>query len=418
MQALGTWAGGKPLAAGRDAGALALSSSLTGASGRVSLAGLTGTLGDTAFNGDLAVESRPQRPYVSGTLKLSQLDIGAILIRPGADTTAPDRRPSQAAPSPKVPQVRGFTKRAGGGADWSDDIIDLAPLTLADADLALSADRLLYKDMKTGPVRLTLQLKDSVAKMTLQDMLLYEGRGRGVVTLDGSGQAPTTTVNLALEGIAAQPLLKDALGFEWLEGRSNIAVALAGQGVSERQIAGTLNGKVDLATANGTIEGIDVSKILRGVEQGRFSGLRVAPGEKTQFSELAGTFTIANGVADNQDLRLVSPAVRITGAGSFNLPARSLDYTVRPKVAAFNANTDRAVINLSNVEIPVRIEGSWDKPNFSVAGQEQILEAVKEIGKNLKSDEVKEALKGLLGGGDGEKKVKPRDILEKLLKKQ
>jgi AsmA protein len=418
VQALGTWAGGKPLAAGRDAGALALASSLTGASGRVSLAGLTGTLGDTAFNGDLAVESKPQRPYVSGTLKLSQLDVGGILIRPGMDATAPDRQPSQAAPPSKVPQVRGFTKRAGGGADWSDDIIDLAPLALADADLALSADRLLYKDMKTGPVRLTLQLKDSVAKMTLQEMLLYEGRGRGLVTLDGSGQAPATTVNLVLEGIAAQPLLKDALGFEWLEGRSNIAVALAGQGVSERQIAGTLNGKVDLATANGTIEGIDVSKILRGVEQGRFSGLRVTPGEKTQFSELAGTFNITNGVADNQDLRLVSPAVRITGAGSFNLPARSLDYTVRPKVAALNANTDRAVINLSNVEIPVRIEGSWDKPNFSVAGQEQILEAVKEIGKNLKSDEVKEALKGLLGGGDGEKKVKPRDILEKLFKKQ
>ena len=26
----------------------------------------------------------------------------------------------------------------------------------------------------------------------------------------------------------------------------------------------------------------------------------VAPGEKTQFSELAGTFNIANGIADNQ----------------------------------------------------------------------------------------------------------------------
>ena len=78
----------------------------------------------------------------------------------------------------------------------------------------------------------------------------------------------------------------------------------------------------------------------------------------------------------------------------------------------------RTVINLSNVEIPVRIEGPWDKPNFSVAGQEKILEAVKEIGKNLKSKDVEEALKGLLGGGDGQQKVKPRDMLEKLFKKQ
>jgi AsmA protein len=313
--------------------------------------------------------------------------------------------------------VRGFTKRAGGGADWSDDLIDLGPLGLADADLALSTDRLLFKDVKTGSVRLALHLKDSVAKLTLEDMQLYEGRGSGVVTLDGRGQVPGTTVNLRLDGISAQPLLKDALGFEWLEGQSTLTVALAGQGVSERQIVTTLNGKVDLATNNGAIDAVDVSKILRGIEQGRFGGLRMAAGEKTPFSELAGTFNIVNGVADNQDLRLVNPSVRVTGAGNFNLPARTLDYTVRPKIAALNANTERAVINLSNVEIPVRIEGPWDKPNFSVAGQEQLIETVKEIGKNLKSKEVEDALKGLLGGGDGDKKVKPRDILEKLFKK-
>ena len=418
VQALGNWAG-RPIAAGRDAGALTLSSSLTGGGGRVSLAGLTATLGETSLTGALAIESKEARPYVSGTLKLSELDLGGILIRPnpGPDAATPDRRPPQAVP-PRGPQVRGFTKRAGGGADWSDDLIDLTPLGLADANLALSADRLLYKDVKTGPVRLSLNLEDRVARLTLEEMTLYDGRGRGVVTLDGRSQAPATTANLLLDGISAQPLLKDALGFEWLEGRSTIAIALAGQGVSERQIVATLNGKVDLATTNGTIDAIDVAKILRNIEQGRFSGLRMTAGEKTPFSELAGIFTIANGIADNQDLRLVSPNVRVTGAGSFNLPARSLDYTVRPKVASLNANTDRAVINLSNVEIPVRIEGPWDKPNFSVAGQEQILEAMKEIGKNLKSKDVEEALKGLFGGGDGQPKVKPRDILEKLFKKK
>jgi AsmA protein len=172
-----------------------------------------------------------------------------------------------------------------------------------------------------------------------------------------------------------------------------------------------------MATANGAIDAVDVAKILRGIEQGRFTGLRIASGEKTPFSELAGTFTITNGVAENQNLRLVSANLNVTGAGSFNLPARSLDYTVRPKVAV-NASSERAVINVGALEIPVRIEGPWEKPNFSVAGQEQILEAMKEIGKNLKSKDVEEALKGLLGGGDGQQKVKPRDILEKLFKKQ
>jgi AsmA protein len=270
--------------------------------------------------------------------------------------------------------------------------------------------------VKTGPVRLSLALADGVARLILQEMLLYEGRGRGVAALDARGQAPAITLNVLLEGISAQPLLKDALGFDWLEGRSTITVALTGQGASERQIVGTLSGKIDLATNGGTIDAIDVGKILRGIEQGRFAGLRVQQGEKTPFSELAGSFTISNGIADNQDLRLVSPNLRVTGAGSFNLPARSLDYTLRPKVASLNASTDRAVINLSNVEVPVHIDGPWDKPNFSLVGQEQILEAIKQIGKNIKSQDVQDAIKGLLGD-DGQQKVKPRDILEKLLKK-
>jgi AsmA protein len=421
LEALGTWADNKPMAAARNAGALTLSSTLTGESesGRVALSGLTGTLGASSLSGDLTIEARPARPYVTGSLKLSELDLGSILIRPGSNADpgpASSGRPAQPGSHQKGSQVRGFTQRAGGGADWSDEVIDPTPLTLADADLTLAADRLLFKDVTTGPVRLSLALADSVARLTLQEMLLYEGRGRGVATLDGRGQVPAISVNMLLEGIAAQPLLKDALGFEWLEGRSTLTVALAGQGASERQIVATLGGKIDLATTSGTIDAIDVGKILRGLGEGRFGGLRVARGEKTPFSELAGSFTIANGIADNQDLRLVSPNLRVSGAGTFNLPARTLDYTVRPKVASLNASTDRAVINLSNVEIPVHIDGSWDKPNFSVAGQEQIVDTVKQIGKNLKSPEVQDAIKGLLGE-DGQK-VKPRDVLEKLLKKQ
>jgi AsmA protein len=419
LQALGAWADNKPMAAARNAGALTLSSTVTGESGRVALSDLTGTLGASSLSGDLTIETRPARPYVTGSLKLSELDLGSILIRPGsnADPGPPSSgRPALPGSVQKGSQVRGFTQRAGGGADWSDEVIDPTPLTLADADLTLAADRLHFKDVTTGPVRLSLALADSVARLTLQEMLLYEGRGRGVATLDGRGQVPAISVNMLLEGISAQPLLKDALGFEWLEGRSTLTVALAGQGASERQIITTLGGKIDLATTGGTIDAIDVGKILRGLGEGRFTGLRVAQGEKTPFSELAGSFTIANGIADNQDLRLVSPNLRVSGAGTFNLPARTLDYTVRPKVASLNASTDRAVINLSNVEIPVHIDGSWDKPNFSVAGQEQIVDTVKQIGKNLKSPEVQDAIKSLLGE-DGQK-VKPRDVLEKLLKKQ
>ena len=94
---------------------------------------------------------------------------------------------------------------------------------------------------------------------------------------------------------------------------------------------------------------------------------------------------------------------------------------MRPKIAASQAG-DGSVVNLAGLEVPVRVEGAWEKPTFTpdlkgVLGSEQAGEAIKQIGKNLKSQEVQDAIRGLLGGGDGQQKVKPRELLEKLLKK-
>ncbi len=398
---------GQPIAAGRDAGPFSLSSAVSGDADRLSLSDLRASLGGTSLSGALAVERGSARPHVSGSLRISQLDLGGMLVRPAA--------PAEGSPA-KGTQVRGFTRRAGAGADWSDDVIDLAPLGLIDADVSVAADGLVYKDIKTGPTRLVLQLKDRVARLTLEDIALYGGRGHGLLGLDGSAQVPATTANLELAGVAAQPLLKDALGFDWLEGHATISLALAGQGVSERRIVETLRGRASLTTANGAIDAVDVDKLVRSLAEGSFSGLKAAAGDKTAFKELAATFTITDGIARNDDLRLTSSNLRVTGSGSFNLAARTLDYTVRPKLAV-SSTSERAVINVANLEVPVRIEGPWDKPSVGLVGQEQIGEAVKEIGKALKSQDVQDAIKGLLGGGDGQQKVKPREILEKLFKK-
>ncbi len=259
-------------------------------------------------------------------------------------------------------------------------------------------------------------MKDKIAKLTLDEMLLYSGRGKGVLTLDGSGQVPVTNADLRLEGVSAAPLLRDALGMDWLDGRSTILVAIAGQGSTERQIVETLSGKVEAKTANGSVAGIDVAKLLQNLEQGKLSGFDIGPGEKTQFSDFTATFTIAGGVATNQDLRLLSPRVRVAGEGTIDLAKRQIDYTVHPKIIGGIA-APGAVLKVKDLEIPVRVEGSWEKPAYSVKGQERLSETIKQVGKNLKSEEVQEAIKGLLDGGEGQK-VKPRELLEKLLKKQ
>jgi AsmA protein len=257
-------------------------------------------------------------------------------------------------------------------------------------------------------------LQNKFAKVTLEDMQLYGGRGQGVVTLDATGRTPAVGVNAALDGISALPLLGDSLGFEWLEGRGSLTLALAGQGTTERQVVSSLNGKVAISMLNGAINGADAAKILHGVEHGRLGDLSASPGDKTQFSEFAGTLLVTSGVAQNQDLRLISPRVQVNGSGTVGLAQRSIDYTARMRIVG-GTPSPGALVSIGNLDIPVRIEGSWSKPNLSVAGQENLAATVKQIGKNLKSQEVQDAIKGLLGGGDGQR-VKPGDLLDKLLK--
>src|SRR5262249_37756208 len=152
----------------------------------------------------------------------------------------------------------------------------------------------------------------------------------------------------------------------------------------------------------------DAAKILNAIEQVRLEGFGAA--DRTQFSEFAATFLIANGVAQNQDLRLIAPRLSVTGAASVALAARSIDYTARARMRGGGAPRPGTVISISNLEIPLRITGPWSAPNVAIAGQEGLAATVRQIGKNLGGQEVEDAVKGLLGG-DGH--TKPSDILDK-----
>jgi AsmA protein len=388
-----------------DPGALRLAGAVTLGEGRLTLAELDATVGDTPLAGDLTLETKRARPSLSGTLRLAELNVGRLLLRPGPAGAAAGA-PIQTAGRPEG------EKRTNG--DWGDERIDLKALPLADADLTLSVERVAYKELATGRSTLRFGLENGFAKVTLDDMQLYGGRAQGVVTLDATNPTPAIGGNLTLEGISVLPLLRDGLGFEWLEGSGSIALALAGRGASVREVVAGLNGKVAMNVGNGAIRGGDFAKVLRGLEQGRLEALGAAQGDKTQFSEFAATFLLASGVATNQDLRLLSPRLQVGGSGSAALARRSIDYTARVRIVG-GVSVPGAVLNVANLEIPLRIEGPWSKPNLSVAGQENVAETVKQIGKNLNSREVQDAIKGLFGG-DGQR-TKPSDLIDKLLKK-
>jgi len=388
------------------------------------------SLDGATATGTIAVTTAGARPRVEAELKVAGLNLDNYLTGGEAGAGGPQPAPPPAgAPAPSEPQsiedllerpgprVKGFTQRAG----WSSEPLDVASLGLVDADARLSVTGLTYGDIRLDSTQLTVGLKDRVLNATFADVRLYQGRGNGKVTLDGSGAAAALGANFQLSGIAAQPLLKDASGIDWLAGSGNATLTLSGHGSSQAEIVRSLDGKADIAVRDGAIIGFNLGGAMRAISEGKVPELDGSPSERTDFSELTGSFVIAGGIATNDDLKLASPLLRATGAGAIDLPQRSLDYTLRPKLVATRAGQGGEQ-QLSGLEIPLHITGPWDEPSVApdIAGainNPGTVEAVRELGKQFKGKSAGEVVEDLFGMGKDGEPSKAERLLEQFLGK-
>lgn len=429
----------KPQLASSHISEVAIAGQIQASADTTMLTKATISFDDVSARGTVAVKRGTQRPHITADLQMAALDLNRYRGKDNAAVTddavpppepASARRPPTEAPADDPigrllqqgearpgPRVKGFTQRKG----WSAEPYDLSMLDLADIDAKLSVGTLKVRAATLQDTKLRVALKDTVMRTTFDEVKLYGGRGQGFVTLEpGENGTAKVGANFAFDDLSAQPLLKDTADIDWLAGTGKLTFAIASQGESETQIVSNLNGQAGLVVTNGAIVGVNIAGALRGLSEGRLDGLKTAPSQKTDFSEMSATFVIANGVAKNDDLRITSPLLQVSGAGTVMLPQREIDYMVRPKVVASLSGREGTAADVVNgLEIPVRIHGDWDKPKFSadvksVLDDPKTKQAVKDIKKQYKGKSANEIVDDLLSK-DENGKSKAKKLLDKFL---
>lgn len=404
VRALAGWLGAK-LQPGPGLGAFQLEGDLKAGGTSVTLDNAKVRLDAISGTGSAHVDISAARPNLQANLRLGAVDVNPYLadaaasqparaVPAAAPVPSPVPRsspqgpaPQNAAPQVTGPQVRGFASRTG----WSDAPIDLTALALLDADVKLSLASLLFQDIKIGATQLSAVLKNRVLRATIDDIRLYDGQGRGLVNVEPSGSSAAISANLTLTGVSGLPILKDAAGFDWVDGKARIQLALAGTGATERAIMESLNGKADFVFAEGSIIGYNVPQMIRGLSQGKIGGFSRNPAEKTEFSEAGASFVVRNGVAETKDLRALSSIVRVTGTGTVNLGQRQIDMIVRPKLGGASSGQSGGIAagDLSGLELPIKIKGSWERPQVApdvdglLKNPTQAVETIRELGRQL-----------------------------------
>ena len=344
----------------------------------VMINGLTGTLGDGAFNGWASVDLA-SKPLVKLDLDFQRL---------------------------AVAMSRGNTGSAA--QPWSNATTDLNGLNYVDAQARVSAAELNIGDGHFAPAAIEATLASGVLKAQISNLGAYDGNANGDVTIDASTANPAFAMRADLTGVRALPLLRGLADFDKLDGKMQAKISVRSSGTSQRAIMSNMSGTVFAVFQDGSIKGLNVAQMIRSLTASTLSGWQEGQEKATDLTQLSASFKIDKGQAQTTDLNLVGPLVKMTGAGTIDLGTKQIGFRVEPKLVMTTEGQGRAADPVG-LGIPVMIEGPWSEPRIYPEMQgmldnpEAAYAKLKEMGKGLfgANGAGLGALGGLLGGSQG-----------------
>ena len=293
----------------------------------VMINGVTGTLGDGAFNGWASVD------LASKPLVKLDLDFQKLAVATSRSTNA-------------------------SAQPWSSATIDLNGLNYIDVQARISAAELTIGDGRFAPAAIEATLASGVLKAQVSNIGAYDGNANGDVTIDASTATPSFAMRADLTGVRALPVLRSLADFDKLDGRMQAKISVRSAGTSQRAIMSNVAGTAFVVFQDGAIRGLNVAQMIRSLTSGTLSGWQEGEEKATDLSQLSASFKLDKGQAQTTDLNLVGPLVKMTGAGTIDLGTKQIGFRVEPKLVMTTEGQGRATDPVG-FGIPVMIEGPW-----------------------------------------------------------
>lgn len=316
---------------------------------RYAIDDLSGKIGATDIRSSGAYVRKEPRPLLTAKLesKLLKLsDLGPIIGLETKDTAAKagdSAQPTQADTNTRE-QAQAKEHQASGDkvlpagrlAAKGDGILprgkfDGRRISAIDADVDYAAARL---DAPTAlPVenmKFSFHLHDAVAKLTPLQFGFAGGKIVSDITIDARQEKQLrSTVDTDFRHIQVAKLFPTMPKLAKGAGELGAQVRLKGTGASIADAAGSANGSLTLAIANGRIS--NLLDALAGLNGGKVIALLVG-GDKDIAVRCGGAaFGVRDGIGTAQLFVLDTEQTRVDGDGTFNLKDEQFNFSVAPK---------------------------------------------------------------------------------------
>ncbi|MCC6657160.1 MAG: AsmA family protein [Rhodocyclaceae bacterium] len=291
--------------------------------------------------------------------------------------------------------------KAAAGEKTPDKPLDFSALKGLNASGTVKIGQLQVSNVKASNVRLEVKAANGRLDVAPLSANLYDGSLAGALSVNANNNQVALKQNLS--NVSINPLMKDALDKDVLEGRGNVALDVATTGTTVAAMKKGLGGAASLNLKDGAIKGINLAKTFRetkavfttrkdAVQQARQT-------EKTDFSELSATFRIAKGVARNDDLSMKSPFIRLGGAGDIDIGEDRMDYLARASVVnTTGGQGGKELDHLKGLTVPVRVSGPFDKLAYNIEFGGLVAEAAKARVEEKVKEKVQEKSKDVFKG--------------------
>ncbi len=333
----------------------------------IRMTGVSIELDDTTFTGAMTVPTDGAGRYIV-KLSADALDLNRYM----------------------APPAEGNGEAAGESAP-TEIPADLIKSLNARGDLSIGTVTL--GNLQLQQVVLSLNVGDGRLRIHPITAGLYGGNYSGDVRIDASNSTPVLSMNETVQAVDLARLALATFEEQNITGSLSGNFRLSGRGSDLGEVQRTLGGQMNFELKDGTYEGTDVWYELR---RARALLKKETPPEpvlpaRTPFSSVTATGVVTDGIMRNDDFVADMPFMQLTGSGNVNIPAGTVDYSMKARVfrkpEALAAATPEEIEDFTKTVIPIKITGPLTAPKVSPDVEALLRQRVEE--------EIKDKLKDL-----------------------
>jgi len=296
----------QPLVRNKNAFAL-LSANLRikGSRDLVEVTDLTMNVDETTVTGAITIKDM-DKPSVEAAMHINQLDLDRYAEEPKERAKSANNQ--ETAPEFPVIPVR-----------FLRDLL---------LQLDLQLDSLKVGGAALSQVQIKLNGKDGITQLAPLTANAYDGTIKLEAMIDVSGETPRIQLKPRINKVKMGPLFHDTTGKDEIAGTAFLQADLNTSGLSLDDLLKHMNGTLRLEVVNGKLRPFPIRQQIHAAlapSEKELLPEATVPDTPTDFTHLAGTAVIEDGILYTDDLMVTAEMMQINGAADMDLVRRQTD---------------------------------------------------------------------------------------------